>query len=127
MCVLVARVADEGQVPEPEHVERGESCGEDADRPERFAQRALLEGRGENRVFREETGQTRKAGDGEDRRGHRPEGDGDFFAQAAHLAQVLLAAKRVNCRARAKKEQRLEEGVRHQVKDGGRVSRDSAA
>ncbi len=28
--------------------------------------------------------------------GHRPEGDGNLLAQAAHLAHVLLAAQRVN-------------------------------
>ena len=37
-------------------------------------------------------GEGREAGDGEDGRGHGPEGDGEFFAQAAHFAHILLAA-----------------------------------
>ena len=40
----------------------------------------------------------------------------DAMAQTAHDAHVLLAAERVDDRTRSKKEQRLEERMRHQVK-----------
>ena len=80
----------------------------------------------EDLVLAEEAGERRKAGDGEDRRGHGPEGDGDVFAQAAHVAHVLLAAERVDDGAGGEEEQRLEEGVRDQVEDAGGVGGDAA-
>ena len=49
-----------------------------------------------------------------------------YLPQAAHLAHVLLAAERVNHRARAEEEQRLEERVRHQVEHAGAVRADAA-
>ncbi len=67
-----------------------------------------------------------KSRDGEDGRGHGPEGDGKFLAQAAHLAQVLLAAQGVNDGAGGEEEQRLEEGVRDEMEDGRGVGRDAA-
>jgi hypothetical protein len=47
------------------------------------------------------------------------EGDGEFLAQAAHLAHVLFAAQAVDDGACGKEEQCFEEGVGHQVEDGG--------
>ena len=46
---------------------------------------------------------------------HRPEGDRDLLPQAAVEAHVLLVVHRVDHRARAQEQQRLEEGVREQV------------
>ena len=51
---------------------------------------------------------------------HGPEGPGDLLAQAAHVAQVLLARERVDHAARAEEQQRLEERVGHQVVDARR-------
>ena len=65
-------------------------------------------------------------GDGKDRRGHGPESDGEFLAKAAHLAHVLLAAHGVNDGAGGEEEQRLEERVRDEMKDGRGVGRDAA-
>ena len=45
--------------------------------------------------------------------------DRNLLAQAAHVAHVLLAGEGVDHAAGAEEEQRLEEGMRHQVVDAG--------
>src|SRR5665213_996703 len=50
-----------------------------------------------------------------------------MLAQAAHLAQILLAADGVDDGASGKEEKSLEEGMRDEVEDGSRVGRDTAA
>ncbi len=57
---------------------------------------------------------------------HAPEGLGHVLAQSAHLTHVLLAAEAVNDGASGKEEQRLEEGVRHQVEDARAIGRNAA-
>ena len=79
---------------------------------------SLQKGGVEDRVFGEEAGEGEESGDGEDGRSHGPEGDGEFFPQAAHLAQILLAADGVNHGAGGEEEQGLEEGVGNEMEDG---------
>ena len=67
------------------------------------------------------------AGDGERADEHRPIGDGDLLAQAAHVAHVLLAAHGVDHAAGREEEQALEEGVGHQVEDARGIGADAAA
>src|SRR5487761_2668039 len=93
-----ARLAEKSQIPEAEHVERGEQGGHKPDKPQHLATAALQERRIENGVLREEACEREEAGDGEDGCRHGPESDGEMLAQAAHLAQILLAAHAVNHR-----------------------------
>ena len=118
---------EEGLEPEAEHVERGHAGGDEADEPEKLADRITGgEGPVEDLVLREEPGPRRNARDGEDAHRHGPEGDRDALAEAAHLAHVLLAGERVDDGAGGEEEQRLEEGVGEEVEDAGGVSPDSA-
>ena len=119
--------AEEGLEPEAEHVEGGHACGDEADEPEELAERiGRDESAEEDLVLGEETGQRRDARDGEDAHRHGPEGDGDALAEAAHFAHVLLAGERMDDGAGGEEEQRLEEGVGHQVEDSGGVGAYSA-
>src|SRR5579863_5911598 len=66
-------------------------------------------------VLAPEARQGRNATDSEGGYKKCPEGDFEPVAQATHLAHILLAAQRVNDRARAQEEQGFEIGVRYQV------------
>ena len=48
-----------------------------------------------------------------------PEGDRKLLAQSAHTKDVVLVVQRSMIDAGAEEQQRLEEGVRHEVEDGG--------
>ena len=88
------------------------SAVDDRQHPER----ALLEERAvEDLVLAEEPAERRDAGDRQRADQHRHEGDRQVFLQRRPSAHVLLAAHRVDDRAAAEEEQRLEERVRHQV------------
>ena len=119
--------AEEGLKPEAEHVEGGEAGGDEADEPEEFGEGVGAgEDVEENLVFREEAGEGRDAGDGDDAGGHGPEGDRDATSQAAHLAHVLLAGEGVDDGAGGEEEKGLEEGVGEEMEDGGGVGGDPA-
>ena len=119
-------LTEEGEVPQPEHVEGGEQRGHQADEPQDRSRSRRKKGLVENCVLAEETGEGRDAGDGEDPGAHGPEGDGHCFTQAPHGAHILLPAHGMDDRAGSQKEQALEEGMRDQVEDGRGVSGGSA-
>src|SRR6185437_7869345 len=121
-----AALSKEREVPEPEHVERSQERGEEADRPENLAAVWREEGFVEDFVLAEESGEGRNTGDGEDCGGHGPEGNGKLLAKATHDAHVLLATNGVNHGASGEEEQGLEKGVRNKVEDSGGVRGDSA-
>src|SRR5579859_1503547 len=110
--------AEEGKVPEAEHVEAGEQGGEESDEVEDSAEGAVLEGFVEDGVFGEESGEGPDTCDGDDADGHGPERNGELLAQATHLSHVLFAGEAVDDGAGGEEEQRLEEGVGHEMEDG---------
>src|SRR4051812_31832549 len=83
---FAAEVAEEGQEPQPEHVERSQERGENANRPEPDTAVLAGEGAEENFVLAEEATEERRASDGERSHGHRPEGPRHVVAEATHLA-----------------------------------------
>ena len=127
MNIGAARFAQEGHVPESEHVERGQQRCQHADKPENLAVGSLQKCSVENCVFRKESGEGEESGDGQNGCGHGPKSDWQLLSQPAHFAQVLLAANGVNHRASRHEEQCLEEGVGHQMEDGRRIRRDATA
>ena len=109
---------EEGHQHHPRHVERGDA-GAQQRGPARHvaldtaaAQRGLDDG-----VLGEEAGERRHADDREVSEPERDERDWQRFAQAAVAAHVLLFMHRVNDRAGAQEQSRLEEAVREQVHD----------
>jgi hypothetical protein len=126
--------AVEGVEHEPCHVERCEKRGGQAERPERIPQRvccAAGEGGAQDGVFREEARERRHAGDRERRDPQQAAGPGEKVPQPAHVAHVLGVLMRVrgvvgavhgvDHAARTEEQQRLEERMRREVKDAGRV------
>ena len=73
----------------------------------------------EDLVLAEEARQAGHAGNRDGADQERPVGDRQILLQAAHLPEVLLAVQRVNHRAAAEEEQRLEERVRVEMEDAG--------
>jgi hypothetical protein len=76
----------------------------------------------DDRVLREKSGETRHAGQRERADPHRDVGDRHVAAQATHVAHVLFVVHRDDDRAGAEEQQRLEERMRHQMEDRGRIS-----
>ena len=73
----------------------------------------------ENLVLREEPGQAWHTGNRQRADEERPVGNRQVLLQPAHVPDVLLAVQRMNHRAAAKEEQRLEEGVCVEMEDTG--------
>ena len=110
---------------EARHVEGRQQRGEHADDPDAIVARS--EGRGENLVLAEESSEGRQAGDRDRADQHGEVGPRHTGAKPAHPAHVLLARQRVDHRAGAQEEQRLEEGVRHEMEDARGVGADAQA
>src|SRR5207247_5978265 len=102
-----------------EHVKSRHASYRRAKQPQKDM--SLVAGKGfpQNFVLREETRQKRRTCDGESSREHRPERHGNLVLQRAHLLHVLLMMQGVNHAAGAQEQQRLEEGMRHEVEDAG--------
>ena len=120
------RAAEEREPQQPEHVERRQQRGRRGHREEqRRAAAAAGEREPEDLVLGEESGERRDAGDGGGRNGEGREGHGNPAREPAHLADVLLAAERVDHAARAEEQARLEERVRVEMEDRHAVRADA--
>src|SRR2546423_11510701 len=112
----------EGHEEEAKHVERreaGRDEGEDAQ--EEFTARGA-ECRANDLVFAPEAGRhDRETADGKGADQKRPEGYGQSSAEVSHVTDVLVVMERMDDIARRQEEQRLEEGVGHEVKHASRV------
>ncbi len=116
-----AELAFEGHEGEAPRIEARQQRSRDAAPKRELGADAVAAVRGfDDGVLRVEAGEAAEAGnaetdqrEGADRH-HRP-GDRHRFADAAHVAHVLLVMQAVDDRARAEEEQRLEESVREQV------------
>ena len=76
---------------------------------------------GKDRIFREEARETRNTGNSETTYEEGDLRDAHALAEAAHLADVLLAAHSMDNTARTQEQQRLEECMRHNMEDGGSI------
>ena len=119
-----ARLAGEDEEPEPEGVEAGEERAHDAAGVEDVAVPADVEGRRDDRVLREEACERRDPDERERAREETPLRERHHLPEPAHLADVLLVRERMDREARRHEEQRLEEGVRHEVEHPVRVTAD---
>src|SRR5260370_601889 len=111
-----ATVTEEGKEKKAEHVERGETRSDEADNPQ---QEKAVEGLAENFIFAEKSGERKNSGDRQGGDQHRCVGVLDLLVEAAHLANVLLSGHGVNHASCAEEQERLEEGMGHQVKNSG--------
>ncbi len=112
---------------QPERVEPGQECPDERDDPEDDAIPVRVQRGGDDRVLREEARERRDADERERAREERPPRPWHELTDAAHLANVLLAGKRVDDDACGHEEQRLEERMRHQMEHPVRVRADARA
>src|SRR5947207_2698185 len=96
------QLAEEGHEPQPEHVKRSQSGGDNGDSPQDpVAMSGAGVGLPQNLVFAEEAGQTGRSRDGKSGNGHHPERPRSELAKSTHAAHVLLTADRVDHRSSA--------------------------
>src|SRR6185437_13606668 len=126
VMLVVTRLAVKREKNQTEHVTSGQQRSGDANEVKNEVRIRASVRVEENLVLAKKTGEKRRSGDGERGGEHRREGPGDFFAQAAHVLHVLLAAQGMNHAACREEKQTLEEGVGHQVENSGGVGADSA-
>ena len=127
--VLGLRAGVAGQHPEdqPEGVDRGEEGADVAADRHPVVHPAARLGVGEDRVLGEEARGEREGGERQaaDQEEHR--GEAHRLPEAAHPVDVLAVRHRRDDRAGRHEEQRLEEGVGHQVEEPLRVGADRDA
>ena len=121
------RLAEEDAEDHPERVERGEEGGEVADDRQHHVAAAALDREREDLVLREEARHRRHAGQRQRADRERDERERHRLPEAAHAVERLGARHRPDDRAGAHEQQRLEEGVRHQVEEAGAVGGDRDA
>ena len=123
-----ARLPLEGQKVEAPGIEGGHEHG-DQRAQEAVGRTRPVRGESglDDGVLGVEAGGEREPGQREGADGHHGGRERDMAAQAAHVADVLLVVHRVDDGAGAEEQERLEEGVREEVEDAGRVGADAEA
>ena len=118
---LRARVAVEGAEDHPERVDRGQERAQVGGHAEERVPAAAVELQRDDLVLGPEARERRDARQREAADDHAAVGERHHLAEAGHAVEVLVAAHRGDHRAGRHEEQRLEEGVRHQVEHAGGV------
>ncbi len=113
--------AAEDDEEEPGGVERGQECPDHGDHEEHDPERTTVEGVCDDRVLREEAGERRNSHERQRADQERARGPRELPSEAAHLADVLLVRERMDHEPGRQEEERLEEGVRHQVEETGAI------
>ena len=127
-CVVVgAGAAMEGQEQQTPRIERGHQRGRDTAQ-NAYSPKPVCAAKADSRMISLDQKPAKN--------GHPPVPDCRSTSeprhlhlgeQATHLAHVLLVIHPVDHTARAKEQQRLEEGVGHQMENGGRIGADAEA
>src|SRR5262245_36690666 len=130
MYVLLGVMVDPGLAEErheeqTEHVEGRHSRHASAEQPQQDVPSTTRKRPPQNFILREEASQSRRSGNGKRPEKHGPERNRDFVFQRSHFAHVLFMMHRMNYAARAKEQERFEEGMRHQMEDAGGKCTDS--
>src|SRR5258708_40012785 len=106
MVLVVALLAVKGEKNQPEHVKGSQQRCKQADGVKDMSTIAAdCEGTEQNGVLGKESGEERRAGDGQRGDEHGPVSEFDFFAEAAHVAHILFAAHSMNDGAGSQEEQ----------------------
>ena len=113
--VVAARFAEQDDEQEAEGVEGGEENGGGGD-PESGA--VIHPGPLDNVVLAERAAEERDAGEGESAGQHAERSDGHAGEESAHFPDILFVVEGDDDRARAEKEEALEEGVGEEVEHG---------
>ena len=124
---LVAGLAPDHPEADPERVEGGEQRAEVAADREDPVEAAAVRGEDEDLVLREEARGQREGGEREGADDQQRRGERQRPAEAGHQVDVLAVRHSGDHRAGRHEQERLEEGVGHQVEEARRVGADPNA
>ena len=122
--MLVSGFPSKGHEDETEHVKGGDSRREqerDEDNRVMGIDHPLLERARQDLVLAIEPGEEGNSGDGQCPDHHRDKGHLGLSGEAAHVAHILLVVESVDDRTGAEEQERLEECMGGEVKQGGAV------